>query len=111
MNELVTILFTIILQTEACHVPDIEVTCKEYRIDKDIVQVCETEYKKTEYEIVIQEDHVLELWESYHSGMRPSFKRSQASGVWKNIYIGSITGVPKEPKYCTTPKLNSNRHQ
>lgn len=106
MNLLVTILMQIILRTNDCTIPDIQMSCSEYRIDKQVVQVCTGYYKGIDYEVVVDSDRILELWENDY----PSFKRGQANAVWKNVYSRSIKGSGKIPEYCSIKILNQNRH-
>ena len=110
MESLITLLLQILLRTEPCDIPDIQATCSQYRLDirttkVHIVDVCTAEYEGVKWEAVIEEGKIWELYEDD----RPSFKKAQANGIWKNIYKGAITGIGKG-EYCTIPKLNNNRH-
>jgi len=106
MEILVTLLLQLTLRTDPCDIPKIRGTaCEEYRIDKTIIQVCTASYRGVQYELVIDEDYLMEMWEDD----RPSFEKGQARLLWKNIWKDAITGIGK-PKYCSVKKLDQNRH-
>ena len=101
--------FTIILQTNSCIIPDVQIQCAEYWLEShnEIVILCEAEYNSNEYEALFNyKREKWNLWQMWENG-GPYF--GEEKGLWNNIYKEAITGT-KKADHCNLPKLNENRH-